>query len=363
MSDGARVITGEGTSTAAFLAFLSGGAAELKAVRYWGEFADLYGLRGEGPELVGPNVAEAVYGFFANGGTSCYLVGTSGDGLGAYTAALAALEKVRDVNIVVAPDLWKSEVDAPAIAKAIAGHCAQLGDRVAVLHTKQGASVEDAGKTPGLFGLEEAERAFTTMYYPWLDVPGIGGTARTVPPAGHMAGIWARTDAERGVFKAPANQNIRGVQSVETALSDDENGTLNAAGVNCLRSFPDRGVLVWGARTLSTGRDWKYLNVRRLVCFLSDSISTSTAWTTFEPNDERLWAALRHAVASFLTDQWRQGALMGRTPDEAFYVVCDQSNNTADSVKAGKVVIDVGVAVVRPAEFVRFTVTSAAGSV
>ncbi|MFI0964644.1 phage tail sheath family protein [Streptomyces sp. NPDC021080] len=328
-------------------------------MKSWSEFEGLYGLGNQGRELAGPNLVEAVFGFFANGGTSCHVVGTSGSDIDAYTAALAGLEKVPEVDIVAAPDLWKNESDAPAIARAIAGHCAQAGNRMALLHAKQGASPEDAAKTPGLFGLDETETQFTTVYYPWLNVPGVGGTARTVPPSGHMAGIWARTDAERGVFKAPANQDVRGALSIEKELTDAEQGPLNEAGVNCLRAFPGRGLLVWGARTLSINSDFKYLNVRRLVNFLTESIRTSTTWTSSEVNDDRLWAALRHSVTSFLTDQWKQGALQGRASDEAFYVICDQSNNTAESVKAGKVVVDFGVAPVRPAEFVHLGVTLA----
>ncbi|MFF7456966.1 phage tail sheath family protein [Kitasatospora sp. NPDC008115] len=366
MQSGVRIIAGAGTSTAAFVAPLKSGAAEPRPVRGWQDFTRLYPVGaeggGEGGGEAGANLAEAVYGFFANGGTECYVVGTGGGTPTAYTAGLTALEAVADVNIVVAPDLWQAESEAPAIAKAIAGHCARLGNRMALLHTEQGASAADAVKTPALFGLDDTEAQFTAVYHPWIEVPGVDGTARTVPACGHIAGIWARTDAERGVFKAPANQNVRGATAIEKALTDDENGELNAVGVNCLRVFPDRGLLVWGARTLSTSRDWKYLNVRRLVNHLTDSIRAGATWAVFEPNDERLWASLRSAVASYLSDQWRQGALVGRTPDEAFYVICDQTNNPAERVKAGQVAIDIGIAPIRPAEFIAFRVVQEAGT-
>ncbi len=216
-------------------------------------------------------------------------------------------------------------------------------------------------RTAKLASPDTDDAAFTALYYPWLEVPGVDGIPRTVPPCGHMAGVWARTDAERGVFKAPANQNVRGVLSIPTLLTDARQGVLNDKGVNCLRVFPDRGLLVWGARTLSGSRDWKYLNVRRLVSFLADSIHQSTTWAVFEPNDDRLWATLRHSVISFLTDQWRQGALQGRTPDEAFYVICDDTNNTGPTIDKGEVHCDIGIAPVRPAEFVYFTITQIAG--
>ncbi len=362
MQSGVRIIVGTGTSTAAFVAPLKSGAAEPRRVRGWREFVQLYSVGAEGGGDAGTNLAEAVHGFFANGGTDCYVVGTAGDTLADCAVGLAALETVADVNIVVAPDLWRAESEAPAIAKAIAGHCARSGNRMALLHTGQGASVADAVKTPALFGLDDTEAQFTTVYYPWVEVPGVEGTARTVPSCGHLAGVWARTDAERGVFKAPANQNVRGASALDRTLTDDENGELNAVGVNCLRVFPERGLLVWGARTLSTGRDWKYVNVRRLVNHLTDSIRTSTTWAAFEPNDERLWASLDSVVTLFLNDQWRQGALMGRTPQEAFYVLCDRTNNSAETVKAGRVVIDVGIAPVRPAEFITFRIVQDAGA-
>ncbi|MFF9457306.1 phage tail sheath family protein [Streptomyces flaveolus] len=316
----------------------------------WREFAE------QGAEADGANLAEAVYGFFANGGSACVVAGTAGDGPGAYTAALNALEGVSDVNIVVLPELWRSEADAPAIAKAAAGHCARAGNRMALLHTKQDASASDAVKVPALFGLDEDEAAFTTVYYPWLKVPGVGGAERVVAPSGHVAGVWARTDAERGVHKAPANQAVRGAIDLTVTLTDGEQAQLNKAGVNCLRVFPGQGPLVWGARTMSPDGEWRYVNVRRLANFLTESIRTSTAWARFEANDERLQASLRAVVTSFLKEQWRRGALLGRTPDEAFFVVCDQSNNPPQSVTSGKITLTFGVAPVRPGEFVTATI-------
>ncbi|MFI1169916.1 phage tail sheath family protein [Streptomyces melanogenes] len=202
---------------------------------------------------------------------------------------------------------------------------------------------------------------FTALYYPWVEVPGIDGQTRTVPPSGHLAGVWARTDAERGVFKPPANQHLRGDLSLESLLTDDEQGFLNEKGVNCLRAIEGQGIQAVSARTVSSEPDWTYINVRRLINYSTESIKSSSRWAVFEPNDERLWAGLRHSVTSFLTDQWRQGALLGKSPDEAFYVICDQSNNSPQSVADGHVVCDIGVAPVRPAEFVQFTITQVAG--
>ncbi|MGW7578575.1 phage tail sheath C-terminal domain-containing protein [Streptomyces sp. NPDC054765] len=318
-------------------------------------------------------LAESVYGFFANGGAACYILrlDDSGDikaqitGEAAKRTGLAGLETVPDVTMVAVPDLWTATTSAEAGAEVmgdVVAHCSKMRNRIAILEPPPGTEPGKLGEfLDQLASPDTDDAAFSALYYPWVKVPGVDGSPRTVPPCGHIAGVWARTDAERGVFKAPANQNLRGVQELPVLLTDDRQGTLNDRGVNCLRDFPGRGLLVWGARTRSSSRDWKYLNVRRLVCFLSDSIRQSSTWAVFEPNDDRLWATLRHSVTSFLTDQWRQGALLGRTPDEAFYVVCDRTNNTEATMDAGQVICDIGIAPVRPAEFVHFTITQIAG--
>ncbi|MEU2433670.1 phage tail sheath C-terminal domain-containing protein [Streptomyces sp. NPDC007861] len=323
-------------------------------------------------------LGEAVLGFFANGGSSCYIVpvtiastttsllGTAKDNTG-----LAGLEKVQDVSMVAVPDLHLAAGQTGAAAAATAlkpladqvvSHCAKMRNRLAILHTVPGLNADDAGKFRGSLG-PAGRPDLATLYYPWLEVPGIDGKARTVPPSGHIAGVWAATDTTRGVFKAPANVSLAGAIGLATPLSDDEQADLNAAGVNCLRSFPGRPLMVWGARTLAdpSDRDWKYVNVRRLVCFLSDSIRQSTSWAVFEPNDEHLWATLRHSVSAFLKDQWRQGALQGTTADEAFHVICDDSNNLQVLIDRGEVHCDIYVAPVRPAEFVHFSIQQTAG--
>ncbi|AOR29789.1 hypothetical protein BFF78_00595 [Streptomyces fodineus] len=355
MLDGTRVITPTGTSTAAFIGEFTAGPQQPARVGSWKEFAQAY------PDAVKDTTSflpDAVQGFFTGGGTTCYVIGVSASGgrVEGYKSALSALEDVADVNIVAVPDLWRDEEDAPVIGRAVAQHCAQAVNRLAILHTKQGLTPSDAAKVPRLFDIsaDSDAAAFSTIYYPWASVESVAGTTRLAPACGHVAGVWARTDTERGVFKAPANQSLNGVDKLELDLSDHDNGQLNDVGVNCLRSFPGRGSLVWGARTLSSSRDWRYLNVRRLTSFLMDSIRTGTTWTVFEPNDEQLRAGLRSAVTSFLADQWRGGALQGRTPEEAFFVACDATNNTDG---AAKVVIKIGIAPVRPAEFLSFSIT------
>jgi phage tail sheath protein FI len=182
-----------------------------------------------------------------------------------------------------------------------------------------------------------------------------------IPPSGHVAGIWARTDATRGVHKAPANEVVLGANGLGFQVTGPEQGAMNQSGINCIRSFPGRGIRVWGARTLSSDPEWRYLNVRRLFNFVSESIMEGTQWAVFEPNDQRLWTQLRISAANFLTRVWRDGALFGSTPAEAFYVKCDAETNPPDVVEAGQVVVEVGIAPVKPAEFVIFRISQFTG--
>lgn len=183
-------------------------------------------------------------------------------------------------------------------------------------------------------------------------------------PSGHIAGVWARTDAERGVHVAPANKNLRGVLGLTYTVTHAEQGNLNANGVNCIRSFDPDGILIWGARTIAPpGNEWRYINVRRLVCEIENSVERSTRWVVFEPNAEPLWQQIRRDVRAFLMLLWRAGALAGATPEEAFFVQCDRETNPPEVVDAGMLIIRIGVAPVKPAEFVIFRIgQSAAGA-
>jgi phage tail sheath protein FI len=176
-----------------------------------------------------------------------------------------------------------------------------------------------------------------------------------------MAGVWARTDATRGIFKAPANEALRGLVGLERQVTAAEQGELNQAGVNVIRDLPRLGPRPWGARTLSDDPEWRYLNVRRLFCNVEQSISRGTDWIVFEPNDRALWHMVKRDVTAFLMNLWRQGALMGRTADEAFFVKCDDETNPPESIDAGRLVVWVGMAPVKPAEFIVFQVSQFAG--
>jgi hypothetical protein len=182
-----------------------------------------------------------------------------------------------------------------------------------------------------------------------------------IPPSGHMAGIWARNDDTRGVHKAPANEVVRGAISLELQITKGEHDQLNPSGINCIRAFPGRGVRVWGARTISSDPEWRYLNVRRLFNYVEESILEGTQWVVFEPNDPRLWDAVKRNVSAFLRRVWRDGALFGTSAAEAFFVKCDAENNTQDTIDIGQLIIDVGIAPVKPAEFVIFRIAQFAG--
>lgn len=270
------------------------------------------------------------------------------------------LETIDEITMVAVPDLMsayqRGDIDAEGVRTvqlAVISHCEQMGDRVAVLDTPPGLNAQQVRAWRN----DEAgyDSRYATLYYPWVRVfdPATGRNT-TVPPSGHIAGVWARSDAERGVHKAPANEVIRGAVDLELRLSKGEQDLLNPIGVNCVRAFPGRGIRIWGARTLSSDPAWRYLNVRRLFNYLEESILLGTQWVVFEPNDDRLWSSIRRNVTAFLTEEWRRGALFGRTAEEAFYVKCDRDNNPQESIDQGRVVCEIGVSPVKPAEFVVF---------
>ncbi|MFF8913257.1 phage tail sheath family protein [Streptomyces sp. NPDC015032] len=272
----------------------------------------------------------------------------------------AGLEAIDEITMVAVPDLMsayqRGDIDAEgvkAVQLAVISHCEQMGDRVAVLDTPPGMNAQRVRTWRNDDAAYDSR--YATVYYPWLKVfdPATGRNSM-VPPSGHVAGVWARSDGERGVHKAPANEVIRGALDLELRLSKGEQDLLNPIGVNCVRAFPGRGIRIWGARTLSSDPAWRYLNVRRLFNYLEESILLGTQWVVFEPNDDRLWSSIRRNVTAFLTEEWRRGALFGRTAEEAFYVKCDRDNNPQESIDLGQVVCEIGVAPVKPAEFVVF---------
>jgi phage tail sheath protein FI len=277
------------------------------------------------------------------------------------------LETVDEITMVAVPDLMSAyqrgaidDEGLKAVQLGVIAHCELMGDRMAILDPPPDLSARAALEWRQVGAGYDSKHA--TLYYPWIKVfdPSTGQN-RFIPPSGHVAGVWARTDAERGVHKAPANEVLRGVIDLQNQLTKGEQDLLNPIGVNCVRAFPGRGVRIWGARTLSSDPAWRYLNVRRLFNYLEESILVGTQWVVFEPNDERLWARIRRNIYAFLVNEWRAGALFGTAPEEAFYVKCDSETNPTEVIDAGQVICEIGVAPVKPAEFVIFRLAQFSG--
>ncbi|MCW2872437.1 phage tail sheath subtilisin-like domain-containing protein [Actinacidiphila oryziradicis] len=270
------------------------------------------------------------------------------------------LEAVDEISMVAVPDLMaayqRGAIDlesVKAVQLGLIAHCELMGDRLAIIDPPPGLNARQVRvwrqDTAGY------DSKYAALYYPWIKVfdPASGQT-RMIPPSGHVSGIWARNDFERGVHKAPANEVVRGAVDLEMQITRGEQDLLNPLGINCIRAFPGRGIRVWGARTLSSDPAWRYLNVRRYFNYLEESILTGTQWVVFEPNDQALWARIRRNISAFLVTEWRNGALFGGTPEDAYYVKCDAETNPPESVDLGRVICEIGVSPVKPAEFVIF---------
>ncbi|GGM01384.1 MULTISPECIES: phage tail sheath family protein [Micromonospora] len=273
---------------------------------------------------------------------------------------LAGLEAIDEITMVAAPDLMGAYqagvIDLEAVKAAqlaLISHCEQMGDRMALLDPPPELTAQQVRT----WRQDEAgyDSRYAALYYPWVKVfdPSTGRGV-FLPPSGHLAGLWSRNDAERGVHKAPANEVLRGVVDLQNNVTKGEQDLLNPIGVNCIRAFPGRGVRVWGARTLSSDPAWRYINVRRLFNYVEESILLGTQWVVFEPNDQRLWGTIRRNITAFLTEEWRRGALFGATAADAFYVKCDRETNPPEVIDRGQVVCEIGICPVKPAEFVVF---------
>ncbi len=387
-ASGPRPIEAVGTSTVGFVGTAPNNIAhvnEIVPITNWLQFVK---------EFVSDNsqstpLSHAVFGFFQNSSGLCYIVNVGKDGSisggsGSKREGLQLLEEIDEIAIVAAPGY----TDA-ASYDAILTHCEKLKDRISILDapkdvkmlnnltkvatpgTPSGsgdADFDTSAPTPK--SKEKGLRARTSdggygsFYFPWIKVkdPLSPKKIVTIPPSGHMAGIYARVDATRGVHKAPANEAVWGALDLEYRVTREEQGGLNSNSVNCIRFFPGQGIRVWGARTLAEGSsEWRYINVRRLFNMIEESIEQSTMWVVFETNDPTLWNSIKRDVSAFLTMLWRQGALKGTTPEEAFFVKCDAETNTKETIDAGMVVTIIGIAPVKPAEFVIFKIGQSEG--
>ena len=380
ISAGPKPIQAVGTSTAAFVGVAPNAGArpnEAVAINNWGQFVKEYVPNGS----TSTPLSHAVFGFFQNGGGRCYVVNVGKDqpitGDARNRTGLAALEEVDEVAIVAAPGFTD-----PASYDALLTHCERLRDRVAILDAPEKVANTDTLKDVGVLSKKgdaaagtpkgppsgvrprDSKGGYGAFYFPWITVRdplSAKGELADVPPSGHLAGIYARNDGTRGVHKAPANEIVRGALNVTYRVTHDEQGDLNSRGVNCIRFFAREGIRVWGARTLADDPEWRYLNVRRLFNMIEESIAQSTRWVVFEPNDRSLWKAITRDLRAFLTVLWRDGALMGATPDEAFFVQCDEETNPPEIIDAGRVVTLIGIAPVKPAEFIVFQIGQHAG--
>ncbi len=280
---------------------------------------------------------DAARAFFEEGGKRLFVAHAATDDAAGLSAALASLT---DADIVAAPGLT-----APHVAPALIAH-AETHRRFAVIDPPPGLDV--AGVRAFRAGLDTSHAA---LYWPWVVTP-----AGVQPPSPHIAGIVARTDVERGVWKPPSNEVVRGASGFERDITTAEQEVLNPLGINCLRSFEGRGHRVWGARTLSSHPEHKYINLRRQLDWLICSLTAGLAWTVFEPNVGPLWSTVRNAVAVFLYTHWRAGGLVGAKSEQAFYVLCDRTTMTQDDIDNGRLIVMIGIAPLRPAEFVIFRI-------
>jgi phage tail sheath protein FI len=352
---GPRPIEGVPTSTAAFLGETERGPLTPRLITSYSEYKRLFG----GVFHPTKYMPHAINGFFDNGGKRAVVCRVEGNGAASPSVAgcedaLASLENptgvdapaVRAISLVYAPNA------AAHVAKAVVAHCEKMRHRFAVIDCEQGRSAAaDLQPFASIAG-----SSYGAFYYPWIVTAEPGSGARTLtPPGGHVLGIYARSDIERGVFKAPSNEVVRGALDVEFNVTEAMQDVLNPKGVNVIRRFAG-GIRVWGARTMASNAEWKYVHVRRLFIFLERSIDEGMQWAVFEPNGERLWARVTDTIRQFLRAQWRAGALQGQTEQDAFFVRCDRTTMTHDDIDNGRLICLVGVATIRPAEFVIFRI-------
>jgi phage tail sheath protein FI len=267
-------------------------------------------------------------------------------------SGLVAFEDIEDISIVAAPGSTFTATSAQAVANALIGHAERMQYRIAVLDSIKGQSIADVRAYRAKFDSSHA-----AFYYPWVRiVDPQTGQENLYPPSGFVAGIYARNDTERAVFKAPANEIVTLALGFEKLINKAQQEVLNPEGINCFRFFEGRGMRLWGARTASSDPEWKYVNLRRYFAYLERSIDKGTQWAVFEPNGERLWDNVRRTIEDFLLNEWQSGALLGDKPERSYFVKCDRSTMTQNDLDNGRLVCLVGVSPLRPAEFVIFRI-------
>ncbi len=269
------------------------------------------------------------------------------------STGLVAFEALEDISIVAAPGASRRDTpDARTVIALLIGHCERMKYRIAVIDSAKSQSIAETRALRALY-----DSSYAAYYYPWVRIlDPATGQENHYPPSGFVAGIYARNDIERAVYKAPANEVVTLALGFESMLNKSHQEVLNPEGVNCFRYFEGRGMRLWGARTMSSDPEWKYVNLRRYFAYLERSIDKGTQWAVFEPNGERLWANVRSTIADFLLNEWQNGALLGDKPEKSFFVKCDRSTMSQNDLDNGRLVCLVGVAPLRPAEFVIFRI-------
>jgi uncharacterized protein len=357
-----RPITGVGTTIAGFIGTAPTPPKDtkevLKLVNNWGEFKKYFGDNVDDKGDNNKNVlANAVFGFFYNGGNRCWVAHVN-DLNKDFQQALDTFKAIDEISLVAVPlpsnlttgGTTENATGGDNIRKqindAVLTHCEEMKDRFAILDGLYVAGNTDANSISNA-----RDSKYGAVYVPYLNVDGKGNY---MPPSGYLAGVYARVDTERGIHKAPANEVIRGVQGVEVAIDKIQQGDLNDKKINVIRLF-NSNITVWGARTINANLE--YINVRRTLIYLSESIDRGTQWAIFEPNTPALWQKIIRNVSDFLLVQWRSGALFGNTPQEAFYVKCDAETNPPELRERGQLNAEIAVSIVKPAEFVVFTIS------
>jgi hypothetical protein len=370
----ARPIAGVGTSTAGFIGVVANNvtmppnpdpnsptpnfplapAGLPQLITNWEEFKNTFGDFQEGNKIL----AHAVYGFFNNGGTRCWVLRVEDEtALTTPAEELEQFEPIDEIAIVAVPGAVTDVQHTALIA-----HCAKMQDRVAILDGLPSASPSEISSIRPVG--RSAAASYAALYYPWINVfdPVTPGPI-DLPPSGHLAGIYARNDSSRGVYKAPANEVIVGALNVSRLVSKSQQDGLNPEGINAIRNF-NGTIKVWGARTMAdeATSQYKYISTRRFLNFLRESIDEGTQFAVFEPNNLSLWQRITRSVSDFLLTQWQAGALFGETPEQAFFVKCDAQTNPSNLRELGQVVTEIGVAIVKPAEFVIFRIQQTTGN-
>jgi uncharacterized protein len=265
---------------------------------------------------------------------------------------LVAFEDVEDISIVAAPGSTFRETEAQGVALALIAHARRMKYRIAVIDSIKGATIADVRAFRAKFDSTHA-----AFYYPWVRIiDPVTSQENHYPPSGFVSGIYARNDIERAVYKAPANEVVNLAIGFERLVNKAQQEVLNPEGINCFRFFEGRGMRLWGARTMTSDPEWKYVNLRRYFAYLERSIDKGTQWAVFEPNGEKLWANVRRTIEDFLLNEWQNGALLGEKPEKAYFVKCDRSTMTQNDLDNGRLICQVGVAALRPAEFVIFRI-------